>query len=189
MAKKSLLNPQNLIDQASNRVFEGFKVNFSDSRADESFETLIENGYVSSIDLSGFENLSGAGPDVSNFLEDTRAAVFANGQKLFETNFMNADFRFGGSGGRFRIDAPDREIFDTSKFEGIETVEDLAEAVDISKISFKPVQDTVNRVETKPVDSTPDNQNNSMMPELDLKTGGLVLAAGVLGLALLEGDS
>ena len=71
-------------------------------------------------------------------------------------------------------------------------LEDRLEEATSGTVSLIPNSQTVDRVETKPVESMPDmpdSQNTSMIPDLDLKTGGLILAAGVLGLALLRGDS
>jgi hypothetical protein len=84
-------------------------------------------------------------------------------------------------------DAADKSVID--RLEDVDEISDLDGAFRLVNTSFTG---GVDQVETKPVESMPDmpdSQNTSMVPDLDLKTGGLVLAAGVLGLALLRGDS
>lgn len=88
-------------------------------------------------------------------------------------------------------DAADKSVID--RLQDVDEISDLDGAFRLVNTSFTG---GVDQVETKPVESSnmpevtnPITGNNSMITELDLTSGGLVLAAGALALVLFRGDS
>jgi hypothetical protein len=176
-----------------NAIAEGFRINTNDESIaqkldDQKFGFFINGSQIFTSELDsqfndGFEEVNTTFEKFSDF----NTAVGFDPEDLLERSNLTSlpDSVPKSSALRRFAETGNTDVLDT----GLSNLRDVFRAFGKSQFTLKPVQDTVNRVETKPVDSTPTNQDSSMIPELDLKTGGLVLAAGVLGLALLRGDN
>jgi hypothetical protein len=192
MAQKSILNPKGLVEQLKGGSFEGFSVNLDEERADESFESFLQGGNIQRIDLSEYAGSLGgymndgkdySGP-VNQFLEGREVGVFAKGRKLFETKINSSSLDFRRTG-KFSVKTPFtgnsdiKDVFPgiSDKLPGnVQTIEDVARALDIQKLNFKPVSEVPG-----------DPKNNAMNKSSKLGLGVIgVAAAAFIGYKVIS---
>lgn len=184
MVSFSISNIRELAEDVRNNGFNGFTVSSPDSR---DLGYRISKGRLP-IDLygTGLEANSGLGDQISETIDGQNVGVFAEGRKLFETQITGSDLRIGGSGETINIDSSGLDWSDASSLQKLNpdlsipevdsgSFADLFQALDVRKLTFKPVQD---RAPDNFEGSLPGpNQNNSKM------SLGLILpVVAVLGL-------
>lgn len=154
MALNYFKDPSGLVDQYQSGEFEGFSLDVDDDR---DFKDVLTEGRITGIDLYNkvSDRFTNSLPGFDGFIQGQEVGVFAQGNKLFETEITDSDIRFGGSRESISVDVP-------KKFKGARDVEeilpDLAENTpdelnsvrdlgralgfsDGGTISFKPVKD------------------------------------------------
>lgn len=201
MAKNSLLGINNLIEGFKENDFKGFSIQLSDGRADEAFESFLETGRVGGINLASYDSFNNLSDKVSSFLKGQEVGVYANGQKLFNTEFERTkemefinsiqedvaryegtQLGFGGSSESIEVETPGKEIFNLSGLpKAVNTVEDVAESLDIRKLSFKPIEKAKNTMSNKNNTDSSSNTSKSIIRKLTSGKGLIVVGVAAVG--------
>lgn len=148
----SISNIKELAEDVRNNSFEGFTVSNPDPR--DVGEDLADGSLPVDLYGTGLEANSGLGDKISETIEGQDIGVFAEGRKLFETSITGSKLRIGGSNETINIDSSGLDRHEASTLKNLNpdlsipeidsgTFADLFQALDVRKLTFKPVQDRV----------------------------------------------
>ena len=154
MALNEFEDPEGLVNQFQSGEFEGFSLSVDDDR---DFKDVLTEGRINGIDLYNkvSDRFTNSLPGFDGFIQGQEVGVFAQGNKLFETEITDSDIRFGGSSESISVDVPKkfqgaRDVKDIlpnlaeNTPDELDSIRDLGRALGFSDggtISFKPVND------------------------------------------------
>ena len=201
MTDNYLSNPSGLINQyLRNEEFQGFSLELDEDRYDEDFEKLFTSGKISveinELKESVFDTLK----EVPEIFRGEKVGIFAKGKKLIEGTFTNESGLDVNNNTSLNFSFPHETGYNTdfedvfpnlerSVPEGVNSLEDLATALDIRKLSFKPVSKTSVSTQPSSNNKSVGSQSSNMIENVMqmVKQNKMILAgAGIVAILVIE---
>lgn len=153
MGSFSITNIKQLAEDVRNNDFEGLTISSQDP--DDLGYEFSRGRLPVDVSNTGLTANSGLGDKISETIEGEKVGVFAQGRKLFESTLKGADdLRIGASGNPIFFDSKGLDWTEASSLEKLNPdlsipeiesggIKDLFQALNINKVSFRPVKNEV----------------------------------------------